>query len=60
MKHDTSSAVAEAALWMKGWGIKGDDEPLRVGLAFVSRDFTASYVVKKAPAFGKSDPKEIE
>lgn len=24
IKHDTSSAVAEAALWMKGWGISGN------------------------------------
>jgi hypothetical protein len=45
---------------MKGCGIRGDDEPLRVGLVFVSRDFTASYVVKNAPAFGGSVPKDIE
>jgi hypothetical protein len=40
---------------MKGCGIRGDDGPLRVGLAFVSRDFTASYVVKNAPAIRESE-----
>jgi hypothetical protein len=40
MKHDTSSAVAEAALWMNGCGTRAD--PLNVGLAFVSVDLIAS------------------
>ena len=48
MKHDTSSAVAEAALWMNGWGTRVD--PLYVGFALESKDLTASYVVKNAPA----------
>ena len=50
MKHETSSAVAEAALWMKGGGIRGVVDPESMGLALLSRDFTASYVVKNAPA----------
>ena len=40
MKHDTSSAVAEAALWMSGCGMKVD--PLEAELAFESVDLTTS------------------
>ena len=40
IKHETSSAVAEAALWMSGCGIKGD--PPKVGLALEKAIFAAS------------------
>jgi hypothetical protein len=33
--------------------MRGDEDPLKVGLAFASTDFAASYVVKKAPAIGR-------
>ena len=49
MKQETSSAVADAALWMTGCGIQGV-EPFRAGFALLIRDLTPSYVVKKAPA----------
>jgi hypothetical protein len=55
IKQETSSASADAALWTKGCGTKGDEDPLRVGLAFANRDFAASYVVKKAPAICLSE-----
>jgi hypothetical protein len=42
---------------MNGWGTKGVTPA--VGLAFRSRDLTASYVVKKAPAMLRSDLVEI-
>jgi len=40
MKHDTSSAVAEAALWMNGCGTMA--VPFKLGLAFESVDLIAS------------------
>lgn len=42
MKHDTSSAMEEAAEWMIGRGIKGLPEEEDVGLTRVSRDFVPS------------------
>lgn len=52
MKHDTSSAIDDAALWTSGCGNIGEDEPFRVGLILLNLLFTASYVVKNAPAIG--------
>jgi hypothetical protein len=42
MKHDTSSAVAEAALWTMGCGISGEPDPLSVGFALENNLFVAS------------------
>lgn len=50
IKQDTSSASADAALWMIGCGIRGDEYPFKIGLACAKRSFAPSYMVKKAPA----------
>ena len=50
MKQETSSAIADAALWMNGSGTKGRDDGSSIGFAFLNKDFTLSYVVKNALA----------
>lgn len=42
MKHDTNSAVADAALWMNGWGIKFELPLPNVEFTFDRPAFMAS------------------
>lgn len=35
---------------MKGCGINGWGDPLKIGFAFLKMDLTPSYIVKNAPA----------